>query len=288
MKLFLEDVKDYFRFKPSTGKNIEKFYEEYDFSEFEELALLLVYAIEISDKVLIGQKWRGPFKVTQSPYLDEVIACGTGRDQFINHVRENNDIGISNYENLVHKAISMNYGSLVRFLILEKFSLDTILEGWGAGFEMIYFDGGKFKKVDNITFIVFQGFIDSGTNKYRISPFFAVNYTYDNDILFIAATDFKSMERYNVLPLTMRKEDLSQSNILKRVDFNSRKVCCSFLLELPSGKIESGNIFTEVDKLPGVVSFGFDKEEGTSQTGFRVRIENEDLIYGFIEKVILN
>jgi hypothetical protein len=46
---------------------------------------------------------------------------------------------------------------LCKLLASERLTLTSVKKHWGAGFEMIYFDGEQFAKLDSMTYVINQG-----------------------------------------------------------------------------------------------------------------------------------
>ncbi len=262
MKMFFNDITEHFSNNPSSSDNINQFFEEYDFSNFDKSACILLYT-ELSEKgVLVHQKVKGPWETTKSPSFEYVFACGSGSQYFIENAKKNNYYGNIGDDNPLYRAISLNYINLSTLLSVERLSLETIRQSWGAGFEMIFFNGEKFEKLDDVTFIIWKDNVDLNTENYSVAPFLTLNFKYCDDILLISASDFKTVEGYAVLPLTMKRDEVDQSKFPKQPNFKSHKICCTYVLELSNGKISTPSFFVESKEYPGSISIDFNSEGG--------------------------
>lgn len=81
------------------------------------------------------------------------------------------------------RGFNINLISL--FMAEESYTMETIMEGWGAGFEVIEYTGTKFRKLDNLTYIVCHTEYDSQTQTVENTPFLVMHYTYHEEILLI-------------------------------------------------------------------------------------------------------
>jgi hypothetical protein len=245
MRLFLEDIKLYFKFHESSKKEIEKFYNEYDFSNFSGSSLLIMYAEKTKDGHLIHQITRGHWNYKESKMLEHLYTCGSGSKTFMEFSDYYGEFYESQNTPSLNRAISLNFAILCNILSVERITLETIKSYWGAGFETIYFDGNKFKKITDITFLICTGKVNLDDESYEIAPFIALNFRYHNEILVITSTDFKKVEGYAVLPLTMKKEDVDINQIPNITNFNSHTFCTTFVLEFSNGTVYSPSVFTE-------------------------------------------
>jgi hypothetical protein len=264
MKLFLEDIINYFKFFRSTKEEIEKFYNEYDFSNFTNSSLLIVYSEKKEEGQLIHQITRGNWKHKESPTLEHLYTCGSGSNFFIEMSGYYDNFHGSGDTNLSNRAISLNYTNLSNLLSIERLSLNTIKEYWGAGFEMIYFNGNKFKKINDITYVIWKGKVNLDDETYEMSPFLALNFRYFEDILIVTSTDFNKVEGYAVLPIHINKNDVDVGKIPNKINFNSKKICCTFVLEFSNGEIHSPSFFSQKNLDHPGVKIDF-KEDGHTE-----------------------
>lgn len=283
MKLFLDDIRTNFHFKACTVENINEFMDDYDFSNFDQSACLLLYSEKTTQGIRIDAKTIGPWIGSKSLSFESVFACGTGSQYFIDNASKEMNYSHNGNNNQLNKAISLNYINLGELLGLERLSLDTIRQAWGAGFEMIYFDGERFRKMDDVTFILWKGNVNLDTGLYNMEPFLILNFSYFEDILIISATDMKNIEGYAVPPLYLTVEDFNQRSIPQSVHFKSKKVCSLFVLELSNGEILAPSFFAESQEYPGYVSADINDE---GQIVVMIQQEFQDNFIKGIQQVV--
>lgn len=259
IKLFLEDIKNHFKYYPSNKENIEIFFDEYDYSNFKESIFLALYSEKKGNQSVIYEKYKGSWNITKSSRFENVIANGSGASYFIKHTNKGMISCNSNGEHSLFSAIAANYNNLCSLLTVERLSLDTLKEFWGAGFEVIYFNGQKFEKIDSISFIIWKGKVDLETEEYQYIPFFAMNYKYVDDLLVIVSTDFNTpIQGYGVLPIDKRKEDYEESRLNIEPNFKSSRICSTFILEFSNGKTLNPSFYEEVQNGSGKMYVDFD------------------------------
>ncbi len=260
IKLFLEDIRIFFRAQKCDTASIYKFFDEYDYSNFDGSSYLAIYSEETNKGILINKKHRGQWTISESPTFQGIIANGSGAQDFIEHARTKYHAANFGDNNPLQKAIALNYINLCNLLSIESLSLTTLKKYWGAGFEMIYFDGKKFIKMDDIMYVIWKGFVDLDSEKYKVEPFLAMNYQYFDDTLLITATDFKLVERYGVPPIDRNIKDIDISVFPNKPNFQSSKICSSYVLELSNGKISTPAFFWESKLSHNIISIKLNSE----------------------------
>lgn len=124
----------------------------------------------------------------------------------------------------------------------ERYTMESIIEAWGAGFEVIEYSENGFKKLDDFTYIICHSEFDSENITLKNTPFLVMHYTYHEDILTINTYLEDEFKRYGVLPLDIKKEDFDTSIIPPHNGFESSQVVCAFVIEKPEG----GHYFSSV------------------------------------------
>lgn len=245
MKFLLEELRNYFKYKEATFGNLSEFFNEYDFSShFNESTLFLLFADKTGDNVLFHQFRVGTWKVGASSLFENVLACGTGSDFFIEKANGEGTYFNGSALHPLHRALSLNYLLLSRILLHERATLDTIMTNWGAGFELIYYDGEKFVKMDDVTYVVWTGKIGLETNNYQVSVAVALNFKYHGELLSITVSTPQNIKGYGVLPLGMSKDDIAVTQVPNEPHLNGDKICHIYLLDSPDGKTHSISFFT--------------------------------------------
>ncbi len=196
MKTFLEDIKFNFKLIETTPDNIKGFIENYD----KEIIIKISIGVSFYHKgkgfffVRVGLDWRE----NQHDLFGKLSVCGNGGSWFIEDLSKLlNEQNTNNfdYQNLADhrkKIEILKSGIFIQignFIFRERVYGDTIKELWGGGFEMISFENGAFKKIDDYTYVIVRAEFDKDGG-LRATPFLAVNYKYYGDVLLLTCTDF--------------------------------------------------------------------------------------------------
>jgi len=247
IKPFFEDIRIFFRYREATSHHLRSFLEEYDFNGFGNSAAYILLAEKDENGTTIQHCTIGSWINGNSLTYEEVRACGSGAEDFLAEAAESLISSGEENVNFIHQTIALNYTLLIKILGKERLSLETIKKYWGAGFEMIYYDGNKFKKVDDITFLFWKGTLDIVTGKFEVSPFLILNYKYYDDLLVINSSNGSNFTSQGVLPFYLTKEDIDKSKLPQTLFSNAPKVCSTYFLELSNGKTSVPTFFTERD-----------------------------------------
>lgn len=137
----------------------------------------------------------GSWNIMYDPIYEEVSACGGGAEGFLNIIKQ---FGIfhTRFENGdFMQALQANTILISKLLTLERVSLYTLRENWGGGFEIAYYNGEKFEKINEIAYVINHSQFDISGDIGLPIPMLIMYYKYIDDILYIVALEVK---RYSV------------------------------------------------------------------------------------------
>lgn len=213
IRQFLQELKSRSKLLDGlTSEQIKDFLNEYDLpTNFPNSAFFLVSVEHTSpDSIYVGM-FNYPQKIAEedssnnggwlsakSDVFDQVFACGSGRDRFINIV---NQIGIftsRHDKGEIWYALQSNITLIAKLLAIEKATLYTLQTNWGGGFETAFYNGRAFEKISNIAYIVAQGVFDNCGEVGIPFPRLILYYTYEADILRIIALEVKKASKTTI------------------------------------------------------------------------------------------
>jgi hypothetical protein len=194
MKLFLNDIESTFKYLEASVDQVAKFINDYGKSEKSHIEYLIV-GIDPKSRSFFRFKSLG-WQEYSNEYFGQSFAIGSGTSTYLKELevakfrREFTEIIDSQLQ-----SIFKNVYLIGNFIALEKISLNSILERWGAGFELIYASGGKFHKLNDISYAL--NIIDVYEDlTYAVRPFLISNFRYYEDLLVISISNFKQQETY--------------------------------------------------------------------------------------------
>jgi len=244
MKMFLKDLRNNFLYREINIQNLQNFWNEYDKQEFKNSSYIFLMAFEEKGRTKFYYQMEKCWNNNTSKLFNCTYASGTGSERFLEEVINTNKITTNWNIGSSKSAVALNYITLVNLIGSERFTASTIKDLWGAGFEMIAFENGKFKKIDDITFIIWN--INVNQNKeITKQPTYAVNYKYYEDVLVITSTDFINIKMYEVPPIDSSIDELYPYQSSLKPYFESNKVACCYLIKYPHGDIKIKSYFIE-------------------------------------------
>jgi hypothetical protein len=254
MKFFLEELKNHFKYRDVTLPELDQFLKDFDYAEVAESAALMLVGEMKERGVEFGLRSFGKWHHQSAPNYQLVMACGSGSSHFLREAAVEMVMEGAGDTDPLSYALSTNYTLLARLLLQERANLETIKKYWGAGYEIIYHDGQKFVKMDDVTYLIFTGKLDLIGDRHETNLALLLNFKYHGDLLAISASDGQRAEGYGALPIYLRKEDLDHSLLPSRAHFESRHTCSIYLLELPNGTTIAPALFAQRAAEPGMVT----------------------------------
>ncbi len=153
------------------------------------------------------------------PFSDVIISAGSGakdwRLQFIKTLVSTN---IDNTRVYVQESIKKVVLTNLYFLEQERMTPENLQDGWGGGFDVIFYENGFFKRLDKICYLFWS--VDIAEESWKFKPLSILRYSYVKEKLFIKnfITDSK---QYIIAPINDRLEVESYPD---RLDFSSKVV----------------------------------------------------------------
>lgn len=267
MKLFLKDVRQHFRYKPTNLDEINDLLFQYSEVPHKDLSYCVIYAEQKENEKPFRYFFKGGKNIIET-LSQKLWIAGSGSQDYSADIAEPFRFSSSVPSSDPRFSIANLLMDLAKMLAKERFTLNTIAKFWGAGFELILFEDNQFKKLDDITYILLKGAIDP-TGQMVASPVSFYNYKYHSDLLIITSFS-EETQRSGITTLDITDDELQQlkSNNPPSTLVASR-YCCFYLLDLPNGNIQTPSIFTENKGTdPGMVFLKMDEE---NRVGYYIR-----------------
>lgn len=182
------------------------------------------------------------YGVNQIKYQSEkyglVRLCGTGAKNLQSYLDHFDIPPASRATNPLETAVGNALVITTYMTGLERTTGSNLIEYYGGGFEILSLVQRKFKKIDDIAYLIWVGRQMSDLS-WRLSlPEICIKYYYHDDILLIRKVEFKSEPNgaltsdneavYLISPIYRNIDDIVLKNI-KLSSFNS-KFICSFII----------------------------------------------------------
>ncbi|MET3977444.1 hypothetical protein ABIB62_000010 [Mucilaginibacter sp. UYP25] len=234
---FLKDIKGFFNYHESTEANLKKFMADYDKNAIDDCCILVFIVEYLGEEFHPSVHTHGNWEQYEDSLVQLGLITGSGKNAFFEKLAL-----VNAGDRDEDKARTINLSLLSMFIAEERYTMDSIVEAWGAGFEVIEYSGGKFKKMDDHTFVICHSKLNETGTAIINEPFLIMHYTYHGEVLTINTYLASEFRRYGVLPLDIKRENIDQFDIPEYKGFRSSNVLCTFVIE----KEDGGFFFTTV------------------------------------------
>jgi hypothetical protein len=146
--------------------------------------------------------------------------------------------------NALQRSIAFGLAMSGSFLRIELEFPESLQQFYGGGYEIAVSELGKFKKLDDITYLFWRIEVDGKDLRGNLVPSRAFRYSYNDDLLRIrtvtfarARTGLTTREQLFLVPPVYRDVRTEESADQSRPSLNARWLCNYFLVHDGSGLI---------------------------------------------------
>lgn len=270
MKNLLQDVKNFFKYYDTNYENIEIFWEQYNKYDFKRSACVFLVGEKELDKTVIKSKKVGNWNYGFNKEFGDVFSFGSGSETILDELEEIKYSPSNNRERIALHTIA-----ICRLIGSEYFSGHSIINSWGGGYELIFYDGKKFTKIDDTCYLIWNCKFDEKGN-YDLEPRIALNYKYFENIFIITVNNFYSAKQYGITAIGFNKNEINLDNVPSEYTFSSKRIACCCRIELPDGNFSISAFYLEADSgtLDNLLSISILKS-GHSQIIIHKNLENK-------------
>jgi 20S proteasome alpha/beta subunit len=136
-----------------------------------------------------NQFTRGDWGEIDDDVFEGALAFGSGKKDFFNHIKQPVSVTSSHENGNIHRAMQMNTTFISKLLSIERVTLSNLQNAWGAGYEIAYFNGTTFKKIEDNAYVICHGDFDAIGEIGIPVPRLILYYNYVNDNLIITAVE---------------------------------------------------------------------------------------------------
>lgn len=253
-KQFLEDIRMFCRITDTvTTDNLNTFLKQHEHSEaWKHFSFVILLAALENQDLMLGTVFHGQWLNGEAQLYGEIWTTGSGSLSLIQEVVSRVDLDSTYTIDQVDYAMQVNTMLICKLLSRERATLHTIRKHWGAGFEMVYFEKGRFTKLDEITYIINQGRFDEKGDIAVPVPAVILHYKYYRELLVITVihphkgqteeTDSHyiircpetSARQFIVAPLDYQEGE-EVNELSKDASFTSAHIAMGYIIETPAG-----------------------------------------------------
>lgn len=179
IELLISDIEDYFLYRPVNKDTlIEVFSELKDRYTCSAIYLLGAQGIN-KDQILVLRS--GYWIIDQSRIDLDIVSSGSGASDWTLEILSNfNILEGELFDSKSSRQCVLQ--SCIKFLGNERITQQILSNGWGGGFDLIYYDDNKFKRLDNVAYAFYVVDI-SNTNTLTPLSIIHQGYSYGNVII---------------------------------------------------------------------------------------------------------
>ncbi len=210
----LKEIKNYFKYKESTVENIRDLVYNYIVPLGCRESLFCIVLMErdaemSSDakvQIFTADFGKGKWLSEQTKLHGIIKAAGLGAEKFIEIIDRFDDDTAYTSQDDKHEvaAVVMGHVALVGKLIqTELVTLETISEFWGVNYEIVFYDVNKFKKLNDLTLVLANAYIDLDTHETKLGITHVFHNKYYEDLLIITVIMLieKRINHYRIPPI---------------------------------------------------------------------------------------
>jgi hypothetical protein len=280
MKTFLNEIKNNFKYLEISWNNVVLFIKEYQWiGNFDSSSLILLFH---DGKIFNVYS----YKCTEhySPSFGKMIISGSGSETFKNTVSNHtiaNEFEKTPSTDIIRKIVARNIILMTKFLVIEKTSLETLLEHWGAGFEMISWEKDRLRKAENVTYVIILMHVNVDSRQITQIPLLIYNYRYHEDLLVLTVNDcqLKEVKQFSVPSIV--DEDVPIKLVPRSVlDLKASNYSLTMSVVYSNGEHQNITVLVGEDQINLEVS---KSDLGKQNISFSI---NEDLMQFFQESAL--
>lgn len=252
MKNFLVQLKlrcQYYNDVDFTREHFEKFMEDFNMAEnFSESSVFAMLIDNLPDQsIYVHQMSYGNWQQTETLLFDSTGASGSGTSTYLKWIQEDVLFESSHEQGDAAYAIHTNNCLIGRLLAIERASIHTLKMNWGAGYELVFYDGANFFKCNSLCFVQFRGDFDEEGDLKELFPDNIIYNKYVEDVLVITSiemqggdySDEKNLMTYHAhttktrlfqVPTIDNYREFSFDELSNTLSFNTNECTISYIL----------------------------------------------------------
>ncbi len=197
MRTFLNRIQALYMDVNFVNSDLDDFITDYPDDESNNLLAIIVRGDLAKDGVFdFYVRTIGDIYLADTDNFDRVFAGGSGVSSFMKVVTSSSPLR-SDIDD-TDRFLASNLAAIGYFLSSEILTGKALANLWGAGFEMITVEGGKFRKLKEYTVVVM--WCEFGKNiEFNSAPIRTMLFSYDDETLMVQAI-YKDKERTFAIP----------------------------------------------------------------------------------------
>jgi len=178
------DIQDYFMHREVTLETMQALFTDTDLKEkYDRADAIFIFTYVEDEKKMVQVIKTGDWLKNEDATCEVIISGGTGRYKwekfFLEQAKYLDNGPMVNPTNGLEKALIT-----AMYFLSEQFeSPDTLQDGWGGGFDIIYLKDDVFKRLDNVSYIFWK--VDKLREQFNLTPISILRCSYLNGKFYI-------------------------------------------------------------------------------------------------------
>ncbi|MBY0413024.1 MAG: hypothetical protein K2Q18_02610, partial [Bdellovibrionales bacterium] len=145
----VSDIQDYFLHRPVTRKLLNELIPTLEYAKESSVVYVLSEYDEDYDQILVLRS--GNWLLDQTRSNLDLLSCGSGaRDWNAQFLSSTSYLDESEFNPLICRQKVLQ--TCISFLSTERITAQFLMDGWGGGFDLVYYENGKFKRLNDIAY----------------------------------------------------------------------------------------------------------------------------------------
>lgn len=187
----ISDVKDYFLHRQVYRETLLEIFE--DSKDRYKCSVVYLLGAQGANRDQIFVLRSGSWLLNQSSVDFDVLSSGSGARDWTSEI-------LSNLSLLREDSIDTKYSrqrvllSCITFLAKERITPQLLLDGWGGGFDVVYYDDNKFNRLDNVAYAFYV--VDISNTNAILTPISIIHQKYSSGKVIIRHFEKRRSQMY--------------------------------------------------------------------------------------------
>ncbi|WP_461791573.1 hypothetical protein [Pedobacter sp.] len=183
------EIRDFFLHRKVTLASLAELF--HSLQSATRCAAIFVLPVMGEDRFVVLRL--GEWSIAESGEVMLVSAGSGAKDWGTNFLQTYPYLTEKEFTPLFYRQRVLN--TCMKFMLNERVTAQTLLDGWGGGFDLVYFQDGKFKRLNNLAYVFYV--IDMAKSNPNPVPISIVHQQYVNGKVLVTHFESEGLETYN-------------------------------------------------------------------------------------------
>lgn len=187
----VSDIQDYFLHRAVTIEALNELLIMLEYAN--ECSVAYVFADNKHDQFVIQRT--GNWLLDQTRSNLDILSCGSGAREWNTQLLTSSSyLDDSEINPLFCRQRALQ--ACISFMAKERITARNLLDGWGGGFDIVYYENGKFQRLNDVAYAFYV--IDISNNDTILTPISIIHQRYTNGKVIIRHFETKGTQIYSI------------------------------------------------------------------------------------------